>query len=239
MSTMLDIENVIHKARVEQMKGNIPASLLLYNQAMNMIDEKMETKLTKNESTMLSTYMNNVLEEFDLISNSNPTVHITEEQQQSILENEPPATNPPKVPTEAELKTPVTAQPIFPGIQQFPPAPYPNTSYTHNQPVNQPRYPLQPQHPYPPYYQQPKSTLYENQSYSNPVTKPALPTQPKPALNENGVSLLGKEVKSNPVEEPKPREPSQFEKDMQEAWNRGVQNVKDYMKDPHVFDCVV
>ena len=50
MLSLVEIENIIHKARIEQMKGNVSASLLLYNQAMNAIDAKMEEKLPQKES---------------------------------------------------------------------------------------------------------------------------------------------------------------------------------------------
>lgn len=258
MLSISEIERVIHKARVEHMKGNISTSLLLYTQAMNAIDEKMESQLSKKDSELLSTYMNNVLEEFDLISNSNPNVHVSEKDQEEAF-NDSGSFSSVEQHKQQQLRTPITAEPLYPNGYHFPPAEYPNSNHVQTQALNvpkQPPYPIQPSQPYPPYYQQPRSDYQETSQqkpysqYSNPPAgyrnpPPSIPGKPnttveKPQLDSNGISLLRgdspKEIDpSNEVSQKKaPRELSTFERDIQTTWNRGVQNVKEYMKEPHV-----
>lgn len=257
MLSITEIECIIHKARVEQMKGNISASLLLYTQAMNAIDEKMDGQLSKKDSEMLSTYMNNVLEEFDLISNSNPDVHITEMEQETGITDYGNFSSIQQQ-KQQQLRTPITAEPAYPNGRQFPPADYPNSNHVQTQPLNapkQPLYPIQPSQPYPPYYQQPRPSCQEttqqmpSSQYSNPPTgyrnPPPVAAKPKmemekPQPDSNGISLLRGDSAngmnhSKETSHKKPsRELSTFERDIQTTWNRGVQNVKEYMKEPHV-----
>lgn len=289
MSSLVEIENIIHKARIEQMKGNVSASLLLYNQAMNAIDAKMEEKLPQKESETLSNYMNNVLEEFDLISNANPNVHVTEDMQNQILNSESVNQTPispvhseseqeePNVqhenlvrkPSEQQLRTPVSAVPTNPIPRTFPPAPYPNTNTvqniqpnqpmsTQNQPntsvpvvfKNQPQnsnvpivFRNQPTENYPNtkiLFPQIPSTTNPQQIpiqfiNSNPEEKKNTPTPREPDYeNPNGISLLHSNTGVPQPVQPKQNKPSQWELELQAAWNQGVQNMREYWKDPHV-----
>ena len=288
MSSLVEIENIIHKASIEQMKGNVSASLLLYHQAMNAIDETMEEKLPQKESETLSNYMNNVLEEFDLISNANPNVHVSEDMQNQLLnsqsvsqtpispvhsesEQEVPNVQPENLvrkPSEQQLRTPVSAVPTNPIPRTFPPAPYPNTNKVQNIQPNQPmptqtqpntsvpvvfknqqqnsNVPIvfrnQPTENYPNttmLFPQIPSTTNPQQIpiqfiNSNPEEKKSTPTPREPDYdNPNGVSLLHSNTSVPQPVQPQYK-PSQWELELQAAWNQGVQNMREYWKDPHV-----
>ena len=94
MSSISKIELIIHQARVEHMKNNIADSLLSYTKAMNLIDEMLEQNITEEESRILKTYMNNILEEFDVLSNKYSHITISREDQMRVLDSDNPSSIP-------------------------------------------------------------------------------------------------------------------------------------------------
>ena len=71
MSMFNDVEYLMEQAREEQQRGNIEGCTQFYNDALNLIDEKLKQNPSKHEEKMINHYKDGVMREFKTISKTN------------------------------------------------------------------------------------------------------------------------------------------------------------------------
>ena len=115
MASLATIETTIHQARIENTRGNVDKALVLYTDAMNMIDTRMEEQISSDESQLLTTYLNNVFEEFERISNSRKSMDNSAKErneQQNPKQNS--LNQPESTPAHSQqLRVPMVPQPVY------------------------------------------------------------------------------------------------------------------------------